>query len=162
MIAPTPQQIYQNRELKMLKKPLSKKSTLASIIVGTIAGVGLTVGLSEPARADFVVCNRTGRTASFALGFLDNDGTWTSAGWVPVSPGSCRTPYSGNLAARNSYWYYYAVSSEGAWEGGHPFCVRSSAFTKYNANRSCRGSGSYWRYFTELYIDSANFILNLR
>ena len=83
---------------------------------------------SQPAKADFRLCNNTGSRVGVAIGYKDNDG-WTTEGWWNVSSRSCETLLRGALVAR--YYYIYAVDYDrgGEWSGKAYMCSREKEFT---------------------------------
>jgi uncharacterized membrane protein len=83
---------------------------------------------TEPARADFRLCNNTSSRVGIALGYKDADG-WTTEGWWNVSSRSCETLLRGNLVAR--FYYIYALDYDrgGEWSGQAFMCSRDKEFT---------------------------------
>ena len=68
--------------------------------------VGVLIGGTDPAAADFRLCNNTGSRVGIAIGYKDSEG-WTTEGWWNLSARSCETLVKGQLVAR--YYYVYAV-----------------------------------------------------
>lgn len=87
-----------------------------------------TTATSEPARADFRLCNDTDRRIGVALGYKDTQG-WASEGWWNIGPQACETLLQGPLIAR--YYYVYAVDYDqgGSWGGNYTMCTRERVFT---------------------------------
>ena len=83
---------------------------------------------SNPAAADFRLCNNTSSRVGIALGYKDAEG-WTTEGWWNVSSRSCETLLRGALVAR--YYYIYAVDYDrgGEWSGKAYMCSREKEFT---------------------------------
>jgi uncharacterized membrane protein len=83
---------------------------------------------TEPAAADFRLCNNTASRVGIALGYKDSEG-WTTEGWWNVSARSCETLLRGTLVAR--YYYIYAVDYDrgGEWSGQAFMCSRDKEFT---------------------------------
>ncbi len=83
---------------------------------------------TQPAAADFRLCNNTSSRVGIALGYKDSEG-WTTEGWWNVSARSCETLLRGTLVAR--YYYIYAVDYDrgGEWSGQAFMCSRDKEFT---------------------------------
>ncbi len=83
---------------------------------------------TDPAAADFRLCNNTSSRVGIALGYKDSEG-WTTEGWWNVSARSCETLLRGTLVAR--YYYIYAVDYDrgGEWSGQAFMCSRDKEFT---------------------------------
>ena len=83
---------------------------------------------SEPANADFRLCNNTGSRVGIALGYKENEG-WSTEGWWNLSARSCETLLRGTLVAR--FYYIYAVDYDrgGEWSGQAFMCTRDKEFT---------------------------------
>src|SRR5690349_4067393 len=94
---------------------------------------------SDPAAADFRLCNNTSSRVGIALGYKDAEG-WTTEGWWNVSSRSCETLLRGTLVAR--YYYIYALDYDrgGEWSGQAFMCSRDKEFTiKGTENCLARG-----------------------
>jgi uncharacterized membrane protein len=85
-------------------------------------------GFTQPAAADFRLCNNTGSRVGIAIGYKDSDG-WTTEGWWNLPARSCETLLRGTLVAR--FYYIYAVDYErgGEWSGQAFMCTRDKEFT---------------------------------
>jgi uncharacterized membrane protein len=96
-------------------------AALPALFIGLMA-------LSEPAHADFRLCNNTGSRVGVAIGYKDAEG-WTTEGWWNISARSCDTLLRGALVAR--YYYIYAVDYDrgGEWSGHAFMCSREKEFT---------------------------------
>ena len=83
---------------------------------------------SDPARADFRLCNNTGNRVGIAIGYKENE-SWTTEGWWNISARSCETVLRGTLSAR--FYYVYAVDYDrgGEWSGQAFMCSREKEFT---------------------------------
>jgi uncharacterized membrane protein len=83
---------------------------------------------TNPAAADFRLCNNTGSRVGIALGYKDQDG-WTTEGWWNLSARTCETLVKGQLVAR--FYYVYAVDYDrgGEWSGKAFMCTRDKEFT---------------------------------
>ena len=83
---------------------------------------------TDPAAADFRLCNNTGSRVGIAIGYKDQDG-WTTEGWWNLSARTCETLVKGQLVAR--FYYVYAVDYDrgGEWSGKAFMCTRDKEFT---------------------------------
>ncbi len=99
-------------------------ASLASAALLT-AAMALT---TEPAKADFRLCNNTSNRIGIAVGYKENEG-WTTEGWWNISARSCETVLRGGLVAR--FYYIYAVDYDrgGEWSGQAFMCTREKEFT---------------------------------
>ena len=103
-----------------------RRSFLASL-TGLVALITLCAW-SDPAAADFRLCNNTSSRVGIALGYKDSEG-WVTEGWWNVSSHSCETLLRGTLVAR--YYYIYAIDYDrgGEWSGQAFMCSRDKEFT---------------------------------
>ncbi len=87
-----------------------------------------TLLASEPAKADFRLCNNTSSRIGIAIGYKENE-TWTTEGWWNIASRSCETILRGGLVAR--FYYIYAVDYDrgGEWSGQAYMCSREKEFT---------------------------------
>ncbi|GLK67748.1 DUF1036 domain-containing protein [Hansschlegelia plantiphila] len=85
-------------------------------------------GLSDPARADFRLCNKTESRVGVSIGYKDLE-TWSTEGWWNVGANSCETLLRGPLSAR--FYYVYAIDYDrgGEWNGKAYMCTRDKEFT---------------------------------
>ena len=63
--------------------PTSRRMTLRRSIAATLTGLVALIALcawSNPAAADFRLCNNTSSRVGIALGYKDNEG-WVTEGW---------------------------------------------------------------------------------
>src|SRR4051812_14003210 len=83
---------------------------------------------SDPAAADFRLCNNTSSRVGIAVGYKENEG-WTTEGWWNLNARSCETLLRGALVAR--FYYIYAVDYDrgGEWSGQAFMCTRDKEFT---------------------------------
>jgi uncharacterized membrane protein len=83
---------------------------------------------TEPAAADFRLCNNTASRVGVAVGYKDAEG-WTTEGWWNLPSHTCETILKGNLVAR--YYYVYAIDYDrgGEWMGQAVMCTRDKEFT---------------------------------
>jgi uncharacterized membrane protein len=98
-----------------------------ALLAGMIALAALG-GFSDPAKADFRLCNNTSSRVGIALGYKDNEG-WVTEGWWNVSSRACETLLKGTLVAR--YYYIYGLDYDrgGEWSGQAFMCSRDKEFT---------------------------------
>src|SRR5467141_457305 len=104
-----------------------------------VAVLAVTCLWSNPAAADFRLCNNTSSRVGIALGYKDAEG-WTTEGWWNVSSRSCETLLRGTLVAR--FYYIYALDYDrgGEWSGQAFMCSRDKEFTiKGTENCLARG-----------------------
>src|SRR5262245_2207808 len=99
--------------------------------LGVAAGIGCALAVmaqSDPAAADFRLCNNTTSRVGIAVGYKEND-TWATEGWWNLNARSCETLLRGPLVAR--YYYIYAVDYDrgGEWSGQAYMCTRDKEFT---------------------------------
>jgi uncharacterized membrane protein len=95
------------------------------------AGAVLALALaarSDPAAADFRLCNNTTSRVGISVGYKENEG-WTTEGWWNLAARSCETLLRGPLVAR--FYYIYAVDYDrgGEWSGQAFMCTRDKEFT---------------------------------
>jgi uncharacterized membrane protein len=83
---------------------------------------------SDPAAADFRLCNNTASRVGISVGYKENEG-WTTEGWWNLAARSCETLLRGPLVAR--FYYVYAVDYDrgGEWSGQAFMCTRDKEFT---------------------------------
>src|SRR6202167_3671163 len=84
--------------------------------------------MTEPAAADFRLCNNTASRVGVAIGYKDAEG-WTTEGWWNFPSHTCETILKGNLVAR--FYYVYAIDYDrgGEWMGQAVMCTRDKEFT---------------------------------
>jgi uncharacterized membrane protein len=93
------------------------------------ASLAVTVFLtSEPALADFRLCNNTSSRIGVAVGYKESE-AWTTEGWWNLAARSCETVLRGTLVAR--FYYIYALDYDrgGEWSGQAYMCTREKEFT---------------------------------
>jgi uncharacterized membrane protein len=98
-----------------------------ALLGGALVAVAATL-VSQPAAADFRLCNNTTSRVGIALGYKENE-SWTTEGWWNLAPRSCETLMRGALVAR--FYYIYAVDYDrsGEWAGHAFMCTRDKEFT---------------------------------
>jgi uncharacterized membrane protein len=105
--------------------------------ISALAGSGLLAGMlalsvltasTDPAAANFRLCNNTSSHIGVAIGYKDANG-WTTEGWWNLPSHTCETLVKGDLVAR--YYYVYAVDYDrgGEWMGPAYMCTREREFT---------------------------------
>src|ERR1700709_2849530 len=119
------------------RNPLPPRAVAAGLMpLLAFAAMGLW---SNPAAADFRLCNNTSSRVGIALGYKDAEG-WTTEGWWNVSSRACATLLRGSLVAR--FYYIYALDYDrgGEWSGQAFMCSRDKEFTiKGTENCLARG-----------------------
>ncbi len=110
---------------------ISRRMKLHRTLIAALTGfVALTAlcAWSDPAAADFRLCNNTSSRVGIALGYKDSEG-WVTEGWWNVSSRACETLLRGTLVAR--YYYIYAIDYDrgGEWSGQAFMCSRDKEFT---------------------------------
>lgn len=94
-----------------------------------ISAIFLALALmTQSAKADLKLCNKTESRVGVALGYKDKDG-WASEGWWNIGANGCETLLKGPLIAR--YYYIFAVDYDkgGSWGGKSMMCTRDKIFT---------------------------------
>jgi uncharacterized membrane protein len=106
---------------------------------GFALALAVLVLWSEPAAADFRLCNDTSSRVGIALGYKGAKG-WTTEGWWNLSSRSCETLLKGPLVDR--YYYIYAIDYDrgGEWSGKAYMCSRDKEFTIRGTN-NCLARG---------------------
>jgi len=104
--------------------PRSSVLGVAAVIACALA----VMAQSDPAAADFRLCNNTTSRVGIAVGYKEND-TWATEGWWNLNARSCETLLRGPLVAR--FYYIYAVDYDrgGEWSGQAFMCTRDKEFT---------------------------------
>jgi uncharacterized membrane protein len=76
--------------------------------------------------------NRCSRSVELAIHYLDSTGTWKTEGWWAFGPGESAflTDDGRRLTSKNATWYYYARTTDNAWEwsGKNNFTVNGKVF----------------------------------
>lgn len=102
----------------------------------TLAGLAALV-VSQPARADLRVCNKTRTLVNLAIGSNVGD-DFATEGWWTVTPGSCATPIRGALKGRFVYLYATDIDGVDVLKGAVSMCVDRGKFKVV-------GIGDCWR-----------------
>jgi uncharacterized membrane protein len=105
-----------------------RRSILPRALLAVAAFAVAAVFLSQPAQADFRLCNNTASKVGIAIGYKEND-SWATEGWWNVAPRNCETILRGGLVAR--FYYIYAVDYDrgGEWSGQAYMCSKEKEFT---------------------------------
>ena len=121
-------------------RPLSTSKFSASCIrlaIGIALLATIPVVASDPAAADFRVCNNTSNHLRLAIGYK-SEGDWTTKGWWDLDPSKCESLITGTLAGR--YYYVHAAEFDGEWSGKAFLCTGKGSFTIQGSDRcSVRG-----------------------
>ena len=108
--------------IAIFRRAVLRFAALAALVVA------FAVIRSDPAAADFRLCNNTTSRVGVAIGYKDKDG-WATEGWwnLPGRSG-CEILLRGTLASR--YYYIYAVDYDrgGEWSGQAFMCSRDKEF----------------------------------
>lgn len=101
---------------------------LSAAILPALLCLAPLLAATQPAAADFRICNNTSSRVGVAVGYKDNDG-WTTEGWWNLPPRSCETIMRGTLVAR--FYYVFGVDYDrgGDWSGQAFMCAREREFT---------------------------------
>ena len=112
--------------------PMKRLLVLVSL-VGAVA-----VATSQPARADFRMCNNTANRVSVSLSYTDGQ-AWVSEGWWNLKSSACETLLRGPLAAQ--FYYVYAMDERGGeWKGKAFMCTRDREF-RIDGREDCFARG---------------------
>nr|WP_246737511.1 DUF1036 domain-containing protein [Nordella sp. HKS 07] len=97
------------------------------LAISTAAFLALAF-MTQGAKADLKLCNKTESRVGVALGYKDKEG-WASEGWWNIGANGCETLLKGPLIAR--YYYIFAVDYDkgGSWGGKSMMCTRDKIFT---------------------------------
>src|ERR1700738_826529 len=113
----------------------------ARMTAGLLSALGFAVMClwTDPAAADFRLCNNTSSRVGIALGYKDAEG-WTTEGWWNVSSRACETLLRGTLVAR--FYYIYALDYDrgGEWSGQAFMCSRDKEST-FKGTENCLARG---------------------
>lgn len=134
-------------------------------VAAVVASLGAGLIFADSAKAELIVCNKSGSTAYVAVGYGVDDNTWRSEGWWRIARGTCETVIPGDL---DGYYYLYAGDEDEKyiWEGNnknHQFCVKPDEDFKLTmVGDNCSGTGTARRTFWELNLNGQkSFTQNL-
>src|SRR5262245_46027025 len=115
------------REAMMRTGQIRASFACGGLGAAAFSAVLLILG-TNPAAADFRLCNNTGSRVGIALGYKDTDG-WTTEGWWNLSARTCETLVKGQLVAR--FYYVFAVDYDrgGEWSGKAYMYTRDKEIT---------------------------------
>jgi uncharacterized membrane protein len=110
-----------------MRQAILPRMAAAAAVLSTLV-VLILASSTQPAAADFRLCNNTAGRIGIAIGYKDADG-WTTEGWWNLPARTCETILKGNLVAR--YYYVYAIDYDrgGEWVGQAYMCTRDKEFT---------------------------------
>jgi uncharacterized membrane protein len=103
-------------------------------LLATIAGL-----VSNPAFADFRLCNNTSSQVGIAVGYKGRK-DWVTTGWLTLGPHNCGILLPGKLS--NRFYYVRAVDYDGhrAWIGKIFMCSSDKEFSTHGTEEcSSRG-----------------------
>ncbi len=110
------------------------KWPLATVLCLALFEIWLAI---SPAKADWIVCNRSRVLVNLAVGYSIVD-DFATEGWWTVTPGSCSTPIHGPLRGRYVYVYAKDISDADILKGSVSMCVDRGKF-------KIRGISDCWR-----------------
>jgi uncharacterized membrane protein len=135
------------------------KLAMTSLTVVTAVALG-TLFTAAPAQAWYKICNKTKSSVDAAFGY-QKDGDWVSEGWWNISPGKCKTVYSGDLEKQKYYFYAESTDGDYEWDGDYPFCTIDKEFTIVG-DTNCKSRGYKSKKFREVDVgDSSDWTSNL-
>lgn len=107
---------------------------------------------SNPARADFRICNDTKSLVGISLGYREK-GAWITEGWWQVPGETCAALVDGDLDSR--YYYIFAEDADrgGQWRGEVFMCTSDREF-KIDGVQNCFARGHKRAGFFE--VDTGN------
>jgi uncharacterized membrane protein len=130
----------------------------------------LALGLftwSDPARADYTICNRTSGDVLVAVGYVNPGGGFVSEGWWTLRAGGhCEALVLDHETTDRHNYFFYAkeVGGGSVWEGGTRLCTTSRAFKivgHQTGGNWCADNGFDDRYFNHVESGSGNHTTNL-
>jgi len=113
-----------------------------------------SAAFSLPAKASYIVCNKTSYVLYAAVG-AEGPKDVTTHGWTRVAPGMCETALKGKLTARAYYSYARSANAHNgparAWGGDFELCANADNFTLRRARgaAACPGEDSFTLPFAE-------------
>jgi uncharacterized membrane protein len=109
------------------------------VCISLLAACGFSIVLSEPAAAEFRVCNATQNLVGVAIGYRSKEG-WISEGWWQIPATECATLIEGQLQSRYYYLYAEDAARGGRWTGNVNMCVAENEF-KITGVQDCYARG---------------------
>ncbi len=121
---------------------------LKSILIAGIATISMLASSNVyaetgPQPENFTLCNKSNEDLNVAIGYVDKDYGWMSAGWFIIGRNSCKNLLTGEL--NNQFYYIYAEGNKGStWsalndQDGGFFCIRPGKFTMHNNDYETNG-----------------------
>ena len=92
--------------------------SIRAVALVALAGAGP----AAPARADYIVCNKSHVLVNLAVGYPART-DFATEGWWTITPGSCSTPIHGPLAGRFVYLYAIDIDAHDVLKGTVSMCV---------------------------------------
>ena len=127
-------------------------------------GLGCSILVPQPARADLEVCNGSGELAYVATASKQGS-SWVTDGWAQVRHGRCDTVMTGNMRTNSVYvyiadddWNPYIFKEYGTRSDS--FCLKQSEFRIVDADGNCSGS-MMQKSFQLIDSDAYDFTLTL-
>ena len=129
----------------------------------------ISLGLAQPAHAQFTMCNKTSQRIEAAFGFK-RDGEWSSLGWWGLLPAQCVRMQDKPLQER--YYYYYARTTYAHttakdkpplfWNGQYLFCVKEEPFD-ISGSEQCETKNAQAIGFSEIDVgDIKDYVLDIK
>jgi len=115
------------------------KWTDARWLAGAVVAAGVYLGLEQPARAEFTVCNQTLDVVNVAVGqeIADQAGPyWQTEGWWTVGANQCVNVIRDELVNRYIYIYAIDVFGQTLLRGTTDMCVGPRRF-QIRGNEDC-------------------------
>lgn len=127
-----------------------RRSLLPAFLLAALISGPLALAAAEDAHAGLRFCNATDASASVAIGYEAEGGTWTSEGWWRLDPGDCKTVVAGDLKRHVYYWR--ATSKRYSWASRRfMFCTSPTVFT-IEGDDACEERGYDRNPFNEIRI----------
>eukprot|EP01037_Dinobryon_pediforme_P012080 gene12080-12170_t len=104
-----------------------------------VAGLlGLSCTWTQPALADFRICNNSSNRISISLAYINGE-KWITEGWWNLKPNVCEPLLRGPLAEQ--FYYIYAMDERGGeWKGKTFMCTSDREF-KIEGREDCYANG---------------------
>ncbi len=94
---------------------------------------------TQPAKADFRLCNDTKSRIGVSLGFRQKE-KWITEGWWQIPPDTCSSLLEGHLSSRFYYIYAEDADQGGQWRGDVFMCTDNREF-RINGVEECFARG---------------------
>lgn len=140
--------------MKPIHLALAAAMALAGVADASTAAAQSKPGAGGRATIDLKVCNRSGRSATVAVSYVQpGESQFINRGWYDVANGACRDL----VTTDNANFYFYADATDGSgrnWKGSHTLCVQyPGPYTFYSDGRSECASGQETREFSAFHAD---------